>query len=257
VLDGAAVGPHAVIAADAIVTPRKSLPGGWLYAGSPAKPVRAITRDEVERLAASVRAGEPDPLLRAASLPPLDMAPFVPDARKEGPFHAWQARAPTRGRAYVAPTSVLVGEVALADDAGVYFGCALVARDGRIIVGARTNIQDNSILETSARRGELVIGEGVTVGHNVQLGAARIADDALVGMASRVGDGVVVERGGCIAAGAWVDPGTRVEAGWIYAGRPARAFRAVTPAEREQFDRGRDVYVGYGVAYLAGAARGA
>jgi carbonic anhydrase/acetyltransferase-like protein (isoleucine patch superfamily) len=144
--------------------------------------------------------------------------------------------------------------VTLAQDAGVYFGCALVARYGRIAIGARSNIQDNSVLETAAARGELTIGAGVTVGHNVRLGAATIADDALIGMASRVGDGVVVEQGGCIAAGAWVEPGTRVPAGWIYAGRPARGFRRVTPEERVQFDRGRDVYVGYGVAYLAGAA---
>ena len=255
VLDGASVGPHSVVAADAIVTPRKSLPGGWLYAGSPAKPVREVTREEVARLAATLRADRPDGLLAASSLPPLGMATFLPDAAAAGPFHAWQDRAPSRARAYVAPTAVLVGDVALAEDAGVYFGCALVARDGRIAIGARTNIQDNSVLETSAARGALVIGEGVTVGHNVRLGAASIGDDALVGMAARVGDGVVVEQGGCIAAGAWVDPGTRVTAGWIYAGRPARAFRAVTPAERQQFDRGRDVYVGYGVAYLAGAAR--
>jgi len=253
VLDGASVGAHAVIAADAIVTPRKSLPGGWLYAGSPAKPVREVTRDEVARLAQGIRRGRPDALLTASSLPPLDMTTFLPSQAAPGPFHPWEGRAPRRARAYVAPTSVLVGDVSLADDAGVYFGCALVARGARIAIGARTNIQDNSVLEASATGGDLLIGEGVTVGHNVRLGAAHIDDDALIGMASRVGDGVVVERGGCVAAGAWVDAGARVQAGWIYAGRPARAFRAVTPAERAQFDRGRDVYVGYGVAYLAGA----
>jgi len=254
VLDGASVGPHAVIAADSVVTPRKALPGGWLYAGSPAKPVREVTREETARLAASVRTGRPVPLLTAASLPPLGMSTFLPTGAGEGPFYAWQDRTPARERAYVAPTAVLVGDVTLAQDAGVYFGCALVARDARIVVGERTNIQDNSVLETDASRGPLVIGAGVTVGHNVRLGAATIADDALVGMASRVSDGVVVERGGCIAAGAWVEAGTRVRAGWIYAGRPARAFRAVTPAERAQFDRGRDVYVGYGIAYLTGGS---
>ena len=252
ILDGASVGPYAVVAADSVVTPRKALPGGFLYAGSPAKPVREIARDEVARMAASIRAGRPHSLLTAHSLPPLGMTTFLPHGTGAGPFYAWRERKPVRKRAYVAPTAVLVGAVTLAQDAGVYFGCALVARDARIAIGARTNIQDNSVLETGATRGDLIIGEGVTVGHNVRLGAATIADDALVGMASRVGDGVVVERSGCIAAGAWVEPGTRVEAGWIYAGRPARAFREVTPAERAQFDRGRDVYVGYGIAYLAG-----
>ena len=254
ILDGASVGGHAVIAADSVVTPRKQLPGGWLYAGAPAKPVREVSRAEVAALAASLRAGAPDELVAASMLPPLGMEAFLPPGAAGGPFHAWEERRPTIQRAYVAPTAVLIGEVDLADDAGVYFGCALAARDSRIAIGARSNIQDNSVLETDGTRGQLQIGAGVTVGHNVRLGSGTIGDDALIGMASRVGDDVVVEPGGCIAAGAWVDPGTVVRAGWLWAGRPARAFREVTSAERENFARGRDVYIGYGAAYRRGAA---
>jgi carbonic anhydrase/acetyltransferase-like protein (isoleucine patch superfamily) len=254
ILDGASVGPYAVIAADSVVTPRKQLPGGWLYAGAPAKPVREITLDEAVALAAGLRAGTPDTLLAASVLPPLGMEAFLPPGAASGPFHPWDERRPAVKRAYVAPTAVLIGDVDLADDAGVYFGCALAARDSRIAIGARTNIQDNSVLETDGTRGQLVIGAGITVGHNVQLGSGTIGDDALIGMASRVGDGVVVEPGGCIAAGAWVEPGTVVRAGWLWAGRPARAFREVTPAEREAFARGRDVYIGYGEAYRRGAS---
>jgi carbonic anhydrase/acetyltransferase-like protein (isoleucine patch superfamily) len=249
VLDGASVGDGAVIAAGAIVTPRKVLAGGWLYAGAPAKPVREIARAEADALASSLREGRPDPLLAADALPPLGMDGFVPAGAAQGPFHEFDARTPRLARAYVAPTAVLVGDVSLADDAGVYFGCALVARGARIVVGARPNIQDNSILLADAARGDLVIGSGVTVGHNVQVGAGRIGEDALIGMASHLADGVVVEEGGCVAAGARVAPGTVVRAGWIWAGRPARAFRQVTPEERVAFARGRDVYVGYGAAY--------
>ena len=104
-------------------------------------------------------------------------------------------------------------------------------------------MQDNSILATDRARGDLVLGAGVTIGHNVELGSGTIGDDALIGMGSRVGDGVVVERGGCIGAGAWVEPGTVVPAGWIWAGRPARAFRELKPAERAEFARARDIYV--------------
>jgi carbonic anhydrase/acetyltransferase-like protein (isoleucine patch superfamily) len=84
------------------------------------------------------------------------------------------------------------------------------------------------------------------------MGAGRFGEDCLVGMLSRVADGVVVERSGCIAAGAWVEPGTVVSAGWIWAGRPARPFRELRPAERIEFARGRDVYVGYGATYRQG-----
>jgi len=249
VLDGASVGDGAVIAAGSIVTPRKSLPGGWVYAGAPAKPVREIDRAEADALAAALRAGRAPPLLAADRLPPLGMDTFIPPGAAEGPFYAWDAAAPRLARSYVAPTAILVGNVALADDAGVYFGCALVARGGRIAIGARTNIQDNSVLIADAARGDLVIGTGVTVGHNVEIGTGTIGDDALIGMASRVGDGVTVEDGGCVAAGAWVAPGTVVRAGWIWAGRPARSFRQVSADERVAFARGRDVYVGYGTAY--------
>jgi len=70
-------------------------------------------------------------------------------------------------------------------------------------------------------------------------------------MMSRVGDRVTAEPGSCIAAGAWVEAGTVVKAGWIWAGRPAKPFRELRPAERAEFARGRDVYVGYGAAYRA------
>ncbi len=140
----------------------------------------------------------------------------------------------------------------MADDAGIYFGCVVDAGDGRIVIGPRTNIQDNSFLLTSKLIGELVLGVGVTVGHNVQMGSGAFGSDCLVGMLSRVADNVTVEAGGVIAAGAWVEAGTVVKAGWIWAGRPARPFREVRPAERTEFARGRDVYIEYGAVYRSG-----
>jgi carbonic anhydrase/acetyltransferase-like protein (isoleucine patch superfamily) len=128
----------------------------------------------------------------------------------------------------------------------------VAAGDGRIAIGPRTNVQDNSLLVTAAARGPLVLGADVTIGHNVRLGAATIGDHALIGMGSQVGDGVVVEDGGCVGARAWVEPGTVVKAGWIWAGRPARAFREVAPKERELFAQASAIYVGYGAAYRAG-----
>jgi len=74
-------------------------------------------------------------------------------------------------------------------------------------------------------------------------------------MGSELADGVVVEAGGCVGARAWVEAGTVVKAGWIWAGRPARAFRRVKPEEREWFAQGVAVYVRYAEAYRAGATR--
>ena len=240
VMDGARVGDDVVIAADSIVSPAKKLAGGWLYEGVPAKPVRAIARREVTAIADSVRSGAPDAIVRSSSLPPIRDCAGSSSARTQAPT------------SYVAPTARLAGNIDLRVDAGVYFGCVVDAGDGRIVIGARTNVRDNSFLLTAKARGDLVLGVGVTVGHNVQMGSGNFGDDCLVGMLSRVGDGVVVEPGGCVAAGAWVEPRTVVKAGWIWAGRPARAFRELRAAEREEFARGRDVYVDYGAAYRAG-----
>ena len=65
----------------------------------------------------------------------------------------WQSRRRRSANAYVAPNALVAGEVDIADDASVYFGCAIVAGDGRISIGPRTNVQDNSLLVTDAARG--------------------------------------------------------------------------------------------------------
>ena len=211
VMDGATVGPHALIAPGALVPPRKVLAGGFVYAGNPAQPLRAIDRDQLAAAAAAIRRGAPDTLGRDDDLPPLDIAPYLPANAGPGPLHALPSGAPQVARALVAPASVVVGDVRLADEVGVFFGCAVVAGGARIEIGARSNIQDNSILVTDRARGDLIIGPRVTFGHNVRMGAGVVEADALVGMSAKVGDGVVVERGGVIAAGAWVEPGTVVQ----------------------------------------------
>ncbi|MEP6655744.1 MAG: hypothetical protein ABJC33_00825 [Betaproteobacteria bacterium] len=241
VMDGAVVGAHAVIAAGALVPPRKALAGGVLYAGNPAAAVRAVPRDQAAAWAADMRRGEATGPVLGADLPGLALA---------GMERATARRTtPTIGGAYIAPTAVVAGNVTIGDDAGVFFGCVVAAGDGRIVIGEGTNIQDNSILVTDRARGDLVIGNGVTVGHNARMGSAIIGDQALIGMGSELGDGVSVEPGGCVGARAQVLPRTVVKAGWIWAGRPAVAFREVKTSEREAFARFRDIYIGYSSSY--------
>ena len=249
VMDGATVGAHAVIAGDSVVPPRKTLPGAFLYAGHPAKPVREITPAEAMAFARDLRSGHPAEELVSRRLPPWSALVQALPAATRGSLHELHGHAPRVTNAFVAPTAIVAGDVMIDDDASIFFGCAVCAGDGRIVIGPRSNVQDNCLLATDRRRGELVLGAGVTIGHNVQLGSGTIGDDALVGMGSRVDDDVVVERGGCIGAGAWVKPGTRVRAGWIWAGRPARPFRELKPEERAEFARARDIYVTYSGDY--------
>ena len=247
VMDDASVGANAVIAADSIVAPGKKLAGGWLYQGIPAQPVREISSAEAGTIARSMRIDDPHASVRA-NMPPAPLAEVASSHGERSPAPA--RRSPS---SYVAPTARISGDVRLGEDAGVYFGCVVSAGDGHIVIGPRSNVQDNCFLLTSKARGDLVLGVGATVGHNVQLGSGTFGDDCLIGMMSRVGDHVIVEAGGCIAAGAWVEPGTIVKAGWIWAGRPARPFREIRSAERAEFARARDVYIRYGAAYRSEA----
>lgn len=253
VMDAAHVGAGALITAGSLVPPRKRLAGGWVYEGNPATPVRPIDADELAAAAFAIRNRSASALVTAADVPPLDTGMFPPATGGERPAPVAGRRGPAPDRTYIAPTAIVAGDVAIADDASVYFGCAIVARGGRIAIGPRTNVQDNSLLITGAGRGSLVLGADVTIGHNVRMGAARVGDHALIGMGSQIGDGVVVEVGGCIGARAWVEPGTVVAAGWIWAGRPACAFREVRPEERAAFAQAAAIYVRYGAAYRRGS----
>ncbi len=200
VMDGAVVGAFAVIAAGSLVPPRKNLPGGFLYAGNPALPVREITRDEARAWAAAIRNDAAVEPVEAASLPPVALGEVELALAAGG--------TPAVDRAYVAPTALVVGDVRIAPEAGVFFGCIVAAGDGSIVIGPGTNIQDNSLLVTHRARGDLVIGAGVTVGHNARIGSGTIGDDALVGMGSELGDHVTVEAGACVGARSFVEPGT-------------------------------------------------
>ena len=119
VMDGAHVGEGALITAGSLVPPRKRLAGGWVYDGNPATPVRPIGAGELAAAASAIRDRTASALVTASDLPPLDMAMFLPRAAgsahpvREGPLGL-------RGAAYVAPTAVVAGDVAIGDDASVY-----------------------------------------------------------------------------------------------------------------------------------------
>src|SRR5690348_10262214 len=126
VMDGTTIGPRALIAADTVVPPRKTLPGGFVYAGHPAKPVREIGEDELASYAQSLRRGAPHADLVSARLPRwVSVVERLPASH--GPLYELSGRAPRLARAYVAPTAIVAGDVEIADDASVFFGCAVVA----------------------------------------------------------------------------------------------------------------------------------
>jgi carbonic anhydrase/acetyltransferase-like protein (isoleucine patch superfamily) len=249
VMDGSEVGPGSVIAAESVVPPGKTLEGGWLYAGTPARPVERISSARVEQLHRVLRgaAGRADEISNLDARIVRAANPVSALRRKPGAGLASVAAAD----AYIAPSASIAGDLQVAPRSSIWFGVEIDADGATVELGEASNIQDHSRVYLAP--GERVrIGRRVTVGHNVRMYACEIEDEAIVGMGSIIGKGTVVRGGGCVAAGAITEPGTEVAPGQIWSGRPARASRALSPQNRMLFAIGVDVYVGYAKNYLGG-----
>jgi carbonic anhydrase/acetyltransferase-like protein (isoleucine patch superfamily) len=135
---------------------------------------------------------------------------------------------------FLAPGASVIGDVELGSEVSVWFNAVVRADVNTIRIGARTNIQDGSVLHVTHRLHRLEIGSDVVVGHGAILHGCRIEDGALIGIGARILDGAVVEAGGQVGAGAVVTPGTEVPAGQLAVGIPARAVRALGPEERDE-----------------------
>lgn len=130
--------------------------------------------------------------------------------------------------AFIAETATLIGDVTIGAESTIWYGAVLRGDVHPIVVGAQSNIQDQSVVHD-----QVVIGDRVTIGHGVILHGCTIEDDALVGMGAVVLDGALIQRGAMVAAGALVAGGTVVEAGSLYAGTPATFKRTLDPGRLE------------------------
>jgi carbonic anhydrase/acetyltransferase-like protein (isoleucine patch superfamily) len=140
-------------------------------------------------------------------------------------------------RVYIDPSAHVSGSVRLGDDVSVWPMAVLRGDVNRISVGARSNIQDGSILHVTHESAALpegralVIGDDVTIGHGAILHACTIGARCLVGMGAIVMDGAVLEADSLIAGGAVVTPGTVVPSGTLWRGNPARQARELSAKE--------------------------
>jgi len=140
----------------------------------------------------------------------------------------------------VAPGATLIGNVELGPDASVWYGCVLRGDVHRIRVGARSNIQDLTVVHVTRDRFATEIGDDVTVGHRAVVHGCRVGDGALVGIGAIVLDGATVAEGAWVGAGAVVTPGTEIPSRMLAVGTPARPVREVGDEEfREQLERTR------------------
>ncbi len=139
--------------------------------------------------------------------------------------------------AWVAPGAVVIGDVWLGPESSVWFGCVVRGDTNHIRIGARSNIQDGSILHVNAGAFPCLVGDDVTVGHAAIVHACTLMDRAFVGMGATVLDGAVIEEGGMLAAGALLTPGKRLGRHELWAGTPARKIRDVDDEERARFNQ--------------------
>ncbi len=134
---------------------------------------------------------------------------------------------------FIAHNSTVIGEVHLGIDVNIWYGAVLRGDVGSIRVGARTNIQDLSLVHVTDSQFDTFIGDDVTVGHAAILHGCRIEDRVLVGMGSTILDGAVIEPYCIVGANALIPPGKRIPSGSLVVGSPAKVVRILTDAERE------------------------
>lgn len=164
----------------------------------------------------------------------------------------YKGKYPTIGRdCFIAPTAALIGDVTIEDGASVWFGCVLRGDVSPIVVGARSNIQDNTVIH--GQHGcPTVIGEDVTVGHSAVLHATIIGDRVLVGMGAVLLSRCRIGSDTIIGARALVTEDVEIPPGSLAVGMPARVRRHLTELEHEHIMVSARHYIEYAAQYLRG-----
>jgi carbonic anhydrase/acetyltransferase-like protein (isoleucine patch superfamily) len=152
---------------------------------------------------------------------------------------------------FLAETAVVIGAVELGAQSSIWYGTTLRGDVMPIRVGARTNIQDGTIVHVSSGKFGTTIGDDVTIGHGAIIHACTIEDGCLIGIGAIILDGARIGRGSLVGAGALVTPGTDIPPGSLVIGSPAKVKRAVNDQERAQIAYGAAHYVEVTRRYLA------
>jgi carbonic anhydrase/acetyltransferase-like protein (isoleucine patch superfamily) len=143
--------------------------------------------------------------------------------------------------AYVHDSAELIGKVTLAADSSVFPGCVLRGDIDEIKIGARTNIQDLTVIHTRVGQ-PTILGRGVTVGHRAVLHGCRIGDRVLIGMGAIIMEATIGARA-LIGAGALIPAGAKIPAGVLVLGSPGKVVRRLRPAELRMLGDSERMYV--------------
>jgi carbonic anhydrase/acetyltransferase-like protein (isoleucine patch superfamily) len=151
--------------------------------------------------------------------------------------------------AYVDQSAQVIGDVHIGAESSVWMNVVIRGDVNRIRIGARTNIQDLTMVHVMRDTHATIIGDEVTVGHSAVVHGVTIEDRVLIGMAAVLLNGVHVEKDSIIAAGTLLTEGTRIPARSLVMGRPGKVKRALTDMEVAEIRWYADNYVHYRLDY--------
>ena len=156
----------------------------------------------------------------------------------------------TSEAAFVAPCAKIMGDVRLAKDSSVFYGCILRGDIESIIIGEGSNVQDGTIIHLADDL-PTIVGSYCTIGHGAMVHACKIGDECLIGMRSVILDGAEIGDQCLIAAGAVVTPRTKIPAGSMVMGTPAKVVRPLSADERAGLRYWAEKYVPVARAHAA------
>tara|TARA_Y100000588_G_C14228192_1_gene914065 strand:+ start:1465 stop:2007 length:543 start_codon:yes stop_codon:yes gene_type:complete len=150
---------------------------------------------------------------------------------------------------FIADSADVIGDVTLGENSSIWFGTVARGDMNYIKIGSRTNIQDNCTVHVTTDTNPTVIGDEVTIGHNVIVHGCTIEDRCLIGMGAIIMDGAVIGEGSLIGAGALISPGTTIPPRSLVVGLPGKILRSTTDEEfNEIIDRAQH-YIDFSEKY--------
>lgn len=153
--------------------------------------------------------------------------------------------------AYVDESAQVIGDVVIGAESGIW-PCVVIRGDVNIIrIGARTNIQDGSVLHVTRRTHPLLIGDNITIGHATIIHGCTLADYSFIGMGATVMDGAEIGEFAMVGAGALVTQGKVIPPRTLAVGAPAKPIRELTDEEVERIRKSADNYVADRLGYMA------
>jgi carbonic anhydrase/acetyltransferase-like protein (isoleucine patch superfamily) len=170
-----------------------------------------------------------------------------------GIVRGYDGKRPRLGRGvFVAENAAIIGDVEIGDDSSVWYSTTIRGDVMAIRIGARTSVQDGTVVHVTAGVSGTTIGSDCTIGHAAVIHACVVEDRCLVGMGAILLDGCRIGAGSFVGAGALVTPGTHIPPGSFVLGAPARVKRPVDAREIAAIDEGARHYVEVARRYLAG-----